>query len=94
MEKEVRHISELPSGIADILYNHRLASDLFMKKGDYLRLFRFVSLNDEVAYAADGEQWRKTLWLTKRGRHSATALPDAVFMNGLLIKNRYGYAAH
>ena len=94
MQRTVKHISELPADIADQLYEHRLDAHHDMPKEDYLGLFRFVSLNDETAYAADGEQWRTVLWLGKRSLYNATVLPDAVFMNGLLIKNRYGCSAY
>lgn len=94
MEREiVKNISELPAEIADILYDHRLPSDLHMTKEDYISRYGFVSVDDKVAYASDRDMWRVKLWLDRHGMYWLT-LPDAVIMEGVLIKNRYGYAAH
>ena len=93
MEREVKNISELPAEIADILYDYRLAYDLHMTKEDYISRYGFVSVDDKAAYASDHDMWRATIWLDRHGMNWLT-LPDAVIMDGHLIKNRYGYATH
>lgn len=93
MEREVKNISELPPEIADILYDHRLRAHLHVPKEEYVGNYEFVSVDDKVAYASDRNVWRATMWLENHGVNWLT-LPDAVIMEGVLIKNRYGYAAH
>lgn len=93
MEREVKNISELPDNIAELLYEHRFKSDLNTSKEDCISRYGFVSVDDKVAYASDSDMWRAKIWLDRHGVNWLT-LPDAVIMYGVLIKNRYGYAAH
>ena len=81
MEREVKNISELPANIAELLYEYCISR------------YGFVSVDDKVAYVSDRDVWRATMWLDRHGVNWLT-LPDAVIMDGHLIKNRYGYAAH
>lgn len=90
MEREVKHISELPDNIAELLYEHRLTVDLRTPKEDYISRYGFVSVDDKVAYASDSDKRRTKMWLDRYGV-SWLSLPDAVIMEGVLIKNRYGY---
>ena len=93
MEREVKHISELPDNISDLLYEFRLKADLHTMKEDYISRYGLVSVDDKVAYASGEDDWRAKMWLDGNGVNWLT-LPDAVIANGKLIKNRYGYAAH
>ena len=93
MEREVKNISELPANIAELLYEFRFKTDLHTPKADCINRYGFVSVDDKVAYVSDRDVWRATMWLDRHGVNWLT-LPDAVIMDGHLIKNRYGYAAH
>jgi hypothetical protein len=93
MEKEVKNISELPDNIAELLYDHRFKSDLDTTKEDCISRYGFVSVDDKVAYVSVRDMRRATMWLDGHGVNWLT-LPDAVIVDGILIKNRYGYAAY
>lgn len=93
MEREVKNISELPDNIAELLYENRFKSDLNTPKEDCISRYGFVSVDDKVAYVSDSDEWRAKIWLDRHGVNWLT-LPDAVIMYEVLIKNRYGYAAH
>ena len=93
MEREVKNISELPDNIAELLYENRFKSDLNTPKEDCISRYGFVSVDDKVAYVSDRDEWRAKIWLDRHGVNWLT-LPDAVIMYEVLIKNRYGYAAH
>ncbi|MBP5721959.1 MAG: hypothetical protein J6X18_00035 [Bacteroidales bacterium] len=93
MEREIRHISELPDNIAELLYELRPETDLHTMKKDFISRYGFVLVDGKVAYASVKDDWKVKMWLDGHGMKCLT-LPDAVIADGKLIKNRYGYAAH
>lgn len=93
--KKIKDLSEVPYGVLKKLYSLRLRTDRAVPFEEYVGLYRFISvkertMEDETAYAAGDETWRKERW--KEGNcNAAFTVPDAVVYNGVVIKNRYGY---
>lgn len=93
--RKIKDLSEIPYGVLEKLYSLRLLTDRDMPFEEYVGLYRFISvkertMDDETAYAAEDETWRKEYW--KEGnRITALTVPDAVVYNGIVVKNRYGY---
>lgn len=93
--KKIKNLSEIPYGVLKKLYSLRLRTDRAVPFEEYVGRYRFISvkergMEDETAYAAGDETWRKEYW--KEGnRITAITVPDAVVYNGVVIKNRYGY---
>lgn len=46
-------------------------------------------MDRDAAYTSGGETWREIRW--KEGGINELTVPDAIIMNGVVIKNRYGY---
>ena len=93
--RNIKDLSETPIGVLKKLYSLRLRADRAVPFEEYVGLYRFISvkertMEDETAYAAEDETWRKECW--KEGKLNAVlTVPDAVVYNGVVIKNRYGY---
>ena len=93
--KKIKNLSEIPYGVLKKLYSLRLRADRAVPFEEYVGRYRFISvkergMEDETAYAAGDETWRKERW--KEGNFNAAfTVPDAVVYNGVVIKNRYGY---
>lgn len=93
--RNIKNLSEIPYGVLKKLYSLRLRTDRAVPFEEYVGRYRFISvkergMEDETAYAAGDETWRKEYW--KEGnRITAITVPDAVVYNGVVIKNRYGY---
>ena len=93
--RKIKNLSEIPYGVLKKLYSLRLRTDRAVPFEEYVVRYRFISvkergMEDETAYAAEDETWRKEYW--KEGnRITALTVPDAVVYNGVVVKNRYGY---
>ena len=71
------------------LYSLRTRCDRNTLFEDYSKLYRFISVDRDAAYTSGGETWREIRW--KEGGINELTVPDAIIMNGVVIKNRYGY---
>ena len=94
--KKIKNLSEIPYGVLKKLYSLRLRTDRAVPFEEYVGRYRFISvkergMEDETAYAAVDETWRKECWKKEGNRVTALTVPDAVVYNGVVIKNRYGY---
>lgn len=93
--RKIKDLSEIPHEVLEKLYSLRLLTDRDMPFEEYVGLYRFIfvkerTMDDETAYVAEDETWRKECW--KEGnRITALTVPDAVVYNGVVVKNRYGY---
>lgn len=93
--RNIKNLSEIPNGVLKKLYSLRVRTDRAVPFEEYVGRYRFISvkersMEDETAYAAEDETWRKEYW--KEGnRITALTVPDAVVYNGVVVKNRYGY---
>lgn len=93
--RNIKDLSETPNGVLKKLYSLRLRTDRAVPFEEYVGRYCFISvkergMEDETAYAAEDETWRKEAW-KKGSRITALAVPDAVVYNGVVVKNRYGY---
>lgn len=93
--KRIKDLSEISYWVLKKLYSLRFPDDQTVPFEEYVGRYRFISvkerdMEDDTAYAAEDEIWRKKCW--KEGNHIETlTIPNAVIYNGVVIKNRYGY---
>ena len=91
MEKEVRPMSETPHEALRTIYEHRLEYDKDVPFEDYVKRYNFIVV-DGPAYVTNDETWRITLYKQALfGSFKMAVIPDAIVMEGKLLKNRFGY---
>ena len=86
------NISELDESVKETLYLLRFSYEKEVPRDEYLRMFGFVVVDDEV-YANEGVRTSKRLedYLANPDNNFVHgALPDAIIKNGVVVKNRYG----
>ena len=89
---EVHKISEVPKSVFDTLYALRLRQDAKVPYEDYIRFYSFITI-DGALYTSDDEdaKARERRYIMARWNSSKrAALPDAVVVEGIVLKNRYG----
>ena len=90
MAKHLKEFDEVPQEALDALYSHRLIEDYQMDPEDYFEKYEFV-VDGEDGYVREGSMARAKMWMKGEGSFVAR-IPDAVILNGKVIKNRYGYS--
>lgn len=88
---DIRPMATMPEAFCRLLYMMRLYEHRNIPYDEYLNLFDFVTV-DGVAYCTPQCDSRR-IWEYRHAEGSSyrkAALPDAIIVNGYVLKNRYG----
>ena len=90
--KSKKLMEEIPEKVLSLLYFMRLIDDIEVPYDEYVKRYNLIAVDNVIYYTPDCDDWRVEEYMkTPVYGVARKYIPDAIYEDGVIIKNRYGH---